>query len=68
MHIELTSHQKIAVPDSCTLSLNGNSKPTGDHDKKKIDGVISKLNCLGGYLSSVYGSNEAFVIPYSNNS
>ena len=50
------------------VDLNGNSKPTGDHDKKKIDGVISKLNCLGGYLSSIYGSNEAFVIPYSNNS
>ena len=56
--------------DNVTLKvdLNGNSKPTGDHEKKKIDGVISKLNCLGGYLSSVYGSNEAFVIPYSNNS
>ena len=28
MHIELTSHQKTVVPDSCTLSLNGNSKPS----------------------------------------
>ena len=56
--------------DNVTLKvdLNGNSKPCGDHEKKKIDGVISKLNCLGGYLSSVSGSSEAFVIPYSNNS
>lgn len=46
------------------VDINGNSKPCGSHDAKKIDGVISMLNCLGGYLSSVYGSNEAFVIPY----
>ena len=50
------------------VDINGNSKPCGSHNAKKIDGVISMLNCLGGYLSTVYGSSEAFVIPYQNKS
>jgi phage terminase large subunit-like protein len=48
------------------VDLNGNSKPTGDHQSRKIDGVISMLNALGGYLSIVYGNQEAFVLPYKN--
>ena len=48
------------------VDLNGNSKPVGDHNAKKIDGVISMLNALGGYLSIVYGNQEAFVLPYKN--
>lgn len=46
------------------VDLNGNCKPMGDHNAKKIDGVISMLNALGGYLSIVYGNQEAFVLPY----
>lgn len=46
------------------VDINGNSKPTGDHALKKIDGVISMLNALGGYLNQVYGVQQAFVIPY----
>lgn len=45
------------------VDINGNSKPWGDHASKKIDGVISMLNCLGGYLNQVYGVQTAFVIP-----
>ena len=48
------------------VDLNGNSKPCGDHQSRKIDGVISMLNALGGYLSIVYGNQEAFVLPYKN--
>ena len=48
------------------VDLNGNSKPVGDHQSRKIDGVISMLNALGGYLSIVYGNQEAFVLPYKN--
>ena len=48
------------------VDLNGNSKPVGDHQSRKIDGVISMLNALGGYLSIVYGNTEAFVLPYKN--
>ena len=48
------------------VDLNGNSKPVGDHNAKKIDGVISMLNALGGYLSIVYGNQEAFVLAYKN--
>lgn len=48
------------------VDLNGNSKPVGDHQSRKIDGVISMLNALGGYLSIIYGNQEAFVLPYKN--
>ena len=48
------------------VDLNGNAKPCGDHQSRKIDGVISMLNALGGYLSIVYGNQEAFVLPYKN--
>ena len=48
------------------VDINGNAKPCGDHEKKKIDGVISMLNCLGGYLNTIYGNTEAFVLPYKN--
>ena len=48
------------------VDLNGNSKPVGDHNAKKIDGVISMLNALGGYLNTIYGNTEAFVLPYKN--
>ena len=48
------------------VDMNGNSKPVGDHNAKKIDGVISMLNALGGYLSVIYGNQEAFVLPYKN--
>lgn len=48
------------------VDLNGNCKPMGDHNSRKIDGVISMLNALGGYLSIVYGNQEAFVLPYKN--
>lgn len=46
------------------VDLNGNCKPMGDHNAKKIDGVIAQLTALGGYLDQVYGIQEAFVIPY----
>ena len=46
------------------VDINSNAKPTGDHEKRKIDGVISMLNALGGYLNQVYGVEHAFVIPY----
>ena len=45
------------------VDINGNAKPCGNHENKKIDGVISMLNCLGGYLNQVYGVQTAFVIP-----
>jgi phage terminase large subunit-like protein len=45
------------------VDMNGNCKPTGDHNAKKIDGVISQLTALGGYLDQVYGVQQAFVIP-----
>lgn len=45
------------------VDINGNCKPTCDHTSKKIDGVISMLNALGGYLSTAYGVQTAFVIP-----
>ena len=45
------------------VDLNGNAKPVGDHEKRKVDGVISMLNALGGYLATVYGTQSAFVIP-----
>lgn len=48
------------------VDINSNAKPMGDHEKRKIDGVISMLNALGGYLSIVYGNQEAFVLPYNN--
>lgn len=47
------------------VDINGNAKPVGDHEKKKIDGVISMLNALGGYLKQVYGAAEAFVLPFN---
>jgi len=48
------------------VDLNGNCKPMGDHNAKKIDGVIAQLTALGGYLDQVYGIQEAFVIPFGN--
>lgn len=48
------------------VDLNGNCKPIGDHDKRKVDGVISMLNALGGYLATVYGTQTPFVIPLNN--
>ena len=48
------------------VDINSNAKPMGDHEKRKIDGVISILNALGGYLSTVYGQQQAFVLPYNN--
>ena len=45
------------------MDINGNCKPVGDHGPRKIDGVISMLNALGGYLNTVYGVQTAFVIP-----
>ena len=45
------------------VDMNGNAKPTGDHEKRKIDGVIAQLTALGGYLDQVYGVQQAFVIP-----
>lgn len=50
------------------VDLNGNAKPCGSHDARKIDGVISMLNALGGYLDQVYNAGHAFVIPYEKNS
>ena len=50
------------------VDVNGNAKPCGSHDARKIDGVISMLNCLGGYLKTIYDDTEAFVIPYQNRS
>ena len=49
------------------VDLNGNAKPTGPHTAAKIDGVISMLNALGGYLDQVYNAGHAFVIPYEKN-
>lgn len=49
------------------VDINANAKPMGDHEKRKIDGVISMLNALGGYLNVVYGQQQAFVIPYAQN-
>ena len=46
--------------------INGNSKPVGQHNASKIDGVISMMNALGGYLTQVYGQQQAFVIPLNN--
>lgn len=34
------------------LDYNGNMKPTKQYEEKKIDGVISELMALGGYLAS----------------
>lgn len=48
------------------VDMNGNCKPIGDHNAKKIDGVIAQLTALGGYLDQVYGVQQAFVIPNSN--
>lgn len=48
------------------MDINGNCKPVGDHNARKIDGVISMLNALGGYLSAVYGIQQPFVIPFKN--
>jgi phage terminase large subunit-like protein len=45
------------------MDINGNCKPVGDHGPRKIDGVISMLNALGGYLSAIYGIQTPFVIP-----
>ena len=45
------------------VDANGNCKPIGDHNAKKIDGVIAQLTALGGYLDQVYGVQSAFVIP-----
>ena len=45
------------------VDMNGNCKPIGDHNAKKIDGVIEQLTALGGYLDQIYGVQEAFVIP-----
>ena len=45
------------------VDMNGNCKPVGDHNAKKIDGVIAQLTALGGYLDQVYGVQQAFVIP-----
>lgn len=47
------------------VDMNGNCKPIGDHNAKKIDGVIAQLTALGGYLDQVYGVQSAFVIPNS---
>ena len=47
------------------VDINGNAKPTGDHAAKKIDGVMSMLNCLGGFLKIIYVDTEAFVLPYN---
>lgn len=50
------------------VDLNGNCKPASptQHTSGKIDGVISMLNALGGYLDQVYGTSQAFVLPYNN--
>lgn len=48
------------------VDINGNAKPCGDHEKKKIDGVISMLNALGGYLNVINCNQEAFILPYKN--
>lgn len=55
--------------DNCELKvdINGNCKPTGDHQQKKIDGVISMLNALGGYLTTIYGDYKATVLTMNNN-
>lgn len=45
------------------VDMNGNCKPIGDHNAKKIDGVIAQLTALGGYLDQVYGIQHPFVIP-----
>lgn len=45
------------------VDMNGNCKPIGDHNAKKIDGVIAQLTALGGYLDQIYGVQQAFVIP-----
>ena len=45
------------------VDMNGNCKPVGDHNARKIDGVIAQLTALGGYLDQVYGVQQAFVIP-----
>jgi phage terminase large subunit-like protein len=50
------------------VDLNGNAKPCGSHNAGKIDGVISMLNALGGYLDQVYDAGHAFVIPYNKKS
>lgn len=47
------------------IDQNGNCKPVGQHNAAKIDGVISQLTALGGYLDQVYGTQEAFVLPYN---
>ena len=48
------------------IDSNGNCKPMGDHEKKKIDGVIAQLTSLGGYLDEIYGGySSPFVIPLS---
>ena len=37
-----------------------------DPDSDLLQNPISMLNALGGYLSIVYGNQEAFVLPYKN--
>lgn len=53
--------------DNVTLRVDhaGNMKPEGNHQDKKIDGVISMITGLGGYLTEVYGGPyEALVLPF----
>ena len=55
--------------DNVTLKIdqNGNCKPVGDHEKRKIDGVISQINALGGYLEETNGWDySALVLPYNS--
>jgi phage terminase large subunit-like protein len=41
---------------------NDNTKPVKSVRQNKIDGVISMLECLGGYLNSPQFSNEIFTV------
>ena len=52
-------HDNVELKIDC----NGNAKPIGDHESKKIDGVIAQLTALGGYLDEVYGGyTQPFVL------
>lgn len=45
---------------SLKLDHNGNVKPDKGNERKKIDGVISMLMALGGYLKTPQYTNEIF--------
>ena len=44
----------------------GNCKPEGDHESRKVDGVIAMQEALGAYLNTIYDSGSAFVIPINS--